>query len=127
MVDWITAISSRYVDRRTPSAVHYELEVVEENLKSADENAGVLEYYAEDGIGNEFCFKVYSSMGGLFEIDAIINAKPILDWLRPNLRNEARQAKIRMQKIISEYPERFECELPFILDKSDLRNLGYDL
>jgi hypothetical protein len=109
------------------TAAHYELETVEGNLKSADGNTGVLEYYAQDGIGNEFCYEVYSSMGGLFEIDAIINAKPILDWLRPNLRKEARQAKMRMQNVISEYTEKFECGLPFILEKSDLRSLGYDL
>jgi len=109
------------------TAAHYELDAIEENLMSADGNTGALEYYAKDGIGNEFCYKVYSSMEGLFEIDAIINARPVLNWLRPNLREEAKQAKMRMQILISEHPEQFECGLPFYLEKSDLRSLGYDL
>jgi len=108
------------------TAIHYELNLIEKDLKSADRNTNVLEYYAKDGIGNEFCFEAFSSLSGLHEINAIINAKPILDWFRPNLRDAARRAKTRMQKVVSQFPEKFECEHSFVLNLSILKELGYD-
>ena len=108
------------------AAVHYELEGIEKQLGSTEGNIGSLEYYAKDGIGNEFCFEAYASLGGLHEVKAIINAKPILDWLRPNLRSDAKQASFRMQKILTQFPKKFECDKLFFLDSS-LRELGYDL
>ncbi len=108
------------------TSVYYELEGIEKNMKSANGDIGTLEYYAKNGIGNEFCFEAYLSMAGLHEIDAIINAKPILDWFRPNLRSEAKQAKMRMQETLSQFPKKFECEESFFIDAS-LRELGYDL
>ena len=103
-----------------------ELDEVDSHIETALYQMKTVELLQKNDQTDLICIEISKAMPGLFEANAVKNAKSVLHWVKPNMLEKANQLEQEAKSILSSNDLKGCNGAPYFLNKT-LQELGYDI